>query len=78
MKRKLITLSSPIAVRNNNVTRLINVVEGTVQHIGGSGDLTLHIYRCFNSTTQLMEDVPAPSIQVTIKASNIRSEQEVA
>ena len=74
---KLITLSSPIAVRNNYETRLVNVVEGATHRIGGSGDLMIRIHRYFNSATQSMEAV-AGGTQVTVKASNIRSEQEVA
>lgn len=71
----LITLSSPIAIRNGDgQTRMVNVVEGTTQQLS-AGELLLNIHRYFNSTTQLMCD--SQVIQVHVKASNIRGKQEV-
>lgn len=77
MKKKLITLSSPIAVRNGQgVTRLVNVLEVTSTQQLNAGEILLSIARYFNSTTQLMEDTQ--TVQVKVKRSNIRCEQEVA
>ena len=73
--KHLITLSSPIAIRNGDgQTKMVNVVEATKQQLS-AGEVMLNIHRYFNSTTQQMCE--AQAISVHVKASNLRSQQEV-
>lgn len=75
MKRYLITLSSPIAIRNSDGdTRMVTAVEGSVVD-PYRGEVTLRIVRYYDSDTQRMLDTKL--VDVTIKPTNIRSKQEV-
>lgn len=79
MPRKLITLSSPIAIRTSTgETKMVITLEGTLVGTvrGDAKVLILNISKYYCSTTQAM--LPVLAACVHIKASNIRSEQEVA
>lgn len=73
-KKFLITLSTPIAIRTIDGTKLVNVVEATEHQL--FKDLhRLRVSRWYNSHTQLMCETQP--VDVEVKASNIRSRQEV-
>jgi hypothetical protein len=75
MKKLLITLSSPIAVNTSNGVRMVAAVEGTFTHVYRDTK-RLRIVSCYDSATQSMQTTTPVSVEV--KASNIRSTQEVA
>lgn len=82
MKRFLITLTAPLAVRlDDGSTRLSNVVEAAVIDAvpvnSNPGMLRLRISAVWDSKADLMTRL-ARAVDVVVKTSNIRSRQEVA
>lgn len=75
MNRYLITLSSPIAVKNGTGIRMVNVVEATIGDGLRSGvEGTMEVWKYYDATKQEMITL-ANCIVVSVKASNLRSKQ---
>lgn len=76
MKQYLITLSSPIAVRNSDgQTKLINVVEAYLETAHSRDEIVVRVRKWWDSAAQVMRDTKL--VDLVIKRSNIRSRQEV-
>jgi hypothetical protein len=78
MKQKLITLSSPVAVRDASTkqTYLVNVVEG-VAHPHRFQDMRLlRIHKVYDAAAKQMQ-LLNETVSLEVKHSNIRSIQEL-